>query len=309
MHVPVLYEELISYMNIKPQGVYVDCTGGGGGHAAMVAQRLNGGRLIILDRDPHAVKRLKEKFSDNKNVEVLHGNFKDAAFILKDHGIGKLSGLYADFGVSSFQLDEAERGFSFRFDGILDMRLNPETGESAKDVVNKYSEDQLAEIIYRYGEEKFYKRIARAIVKRRLIKPFSSTLDFAAVVKQAIPAKFHKHGYNPATQTFQALRIHVNEELGAIEMLLRSIPELMKIGGRVAFISFHSLEDRLVKDYLVRYDRPCICPPEFPVCNCGKKQQFKLLTKKPVTASEKELKNNPLSRSAKLRAAERVDDN
>lgn len=306
MHVPVLYEEVISCLNVSPEGTYVDCTGGGGGHASMVAEKLTTGRLIVFDRDPEAVERLKDKFADRKNVEVLHGNFKDVAFLLKQHGVEAVDGLYADFGLSSFQLDEAERGFSFRKDGVLDMRMNPETGESAKDVINKYSEDQLAEIIYRYGEEKFYKRIAQAIVKRRVVKPFTTTLDFAAVVKQAVPAKFHKHGFHPATQTFQAFRIHVNEELSAIETLLRSIPDVVVKGGRAVFISFHSLEDRLVKEYLARYERPCVCPPEFPVCNCGKEPQFQLITRKPVTAGEKELKNNPLSRSAKLRAAERV---
>jgi 16S rRNA (cytosine1402-N4)-methyltransferase len=203
-------------------------------------------------------------------------------------------------------LATAERGFSFKKDGELDMRMDTTCGESAKDIVNKYSEDLLSEIIYRYGEEKMGGRIARAIVSRRALKPFASTLDLAAVVKAAVPAKFHKPGYHPATQTFQALRIHVNAELEAIESLLRQLPGLVAEGGRAAFISFHSLEDRLVKDSLVRYERPCTCPPEFPVCNCGKKPLFKVLTKKPVAPGEKEIKANPLSRSAKLRAAERI---
>ncbi|MDR2869933.1 MAG: 16S rRNA (cytosine(1402)-N(4))-methyltransferase RsmH [Deferribacteraceae bacterium] len=306
MHIPVLKTELIHSLNILPEGTYVDCTGGGGGHAQAVLDKLTSGRLIILDRDPEAFDRLNGLFGSDPRVTIVQENFRYLQETLDKLGIIAVDGLYADFGVSSFQLTEAERGFSFRKDGELDMRMDTTDSESAKDVVNKYSQELLEEIIYRYGEERFFKRIAGAIVQRRGIKPFISTLDLAAVVKSAVPAKFQKPGLHPATQTFQAIRIHVNQELVAVEALLRQIEQLVKPDGRVAFISFHSLEDRLVKNYLQRYASPCECPPEFPVCNCGKVATFKVLTRKPVSPSAQELKDNPLSRSAKLRAAVRI---
>lgn len=306
MHIPVLTEELVRVLNIDGAGTYVDCTGGGGSHAAVVRSLLTSGRILVLDRDPEAFARLNERFSGDSQVEVIKENFSKIKDVLAERGITAVDGLYADFGVSSWQLNEPERGFSFKRDGEIDMRMDPLSGESAKDVVNKYSEDLLGEIIYRYGEERFFKRIAQAIIKRRQVKPFVNTLDLANVIKSAVPAKFHKPGFHPATQTFQALRIHVNAELVAIESLLREIEQCVKIGGRVAFISFHSLEDRLVKEYLVRYQNPCTCPPDFPICVCGKVRSFKVLTNKPIIPTEKEIKANPLARSAKLRAAERV---
>ena len=306
MHVPVLIEELIGSLSVKPEGLYVDCTGGGGGHAACVLEKLGNGRLLILDRDPEATQRLSKRFREDSRVTVAQANFKDIEEVFASQKIKKATGIYADFGVSTWQLATAERGFSFKKDGELDMRMNPTDEESAKDVVNKYSEDLLSEIIYRYGEEKLSRRIARAIVTRRNVKPFTSTLDLAAVIKQAVPVKFHKVGYHPATQSFMAVRIHVNRELDAIATILKKLPELVEQGGRAAFISFHSLEDRLVKEAFNRYERPCTCPPEFPVCNCGKTPLFKVLTKKPLIPTEKEAKMNPLSRSAKLRAAEKL---
>ncbi|MDR2400362.1 MAG: 16S rRNA (cytosine(1402)-N(4))-methyltransferase RsmH [Deferribacteraceae bacterium] len=306
MHIPVLRRELLELLNIKSGGIYVDCTGGAGGHAEEVLSKLTAGRLIIIERDPDAVERLKERFKGNPNAEVVRGNFKDIGSILKGLGIDKADGLYADFGVSSEQLSAPQRGFSFKLDGRIDMRMDYESGESAVDVVNRYSESQLAEIIYKYGEERFFKRIAYHIVSRRNLHPFENTLDLASVIKQAVPKKFHKQNQHPATKTFQALRIHVNGELEAAESLLREIGKCVEKGGRVAFISFHSLEDRLVKEYLHRYKSPCSCPPEFPICVCGKVPVFKTLTKKPITPSDREIKENPLSRSAKLRAAERI---
>jgi 16S rRNA (cytosine1402-N4)-methyltransferase len=306
MHIPVLKKELLELLDVKGSGVYVDCTGGAGGHAEAVVSKLSSGRLIIIDRDSAAVERLKDKFKDASLITVVKGNFKDIKSILKGLGIDKANGLYADFGVSSEQLLSPERGFSFRLDGRIDMRMDQESKQSAMDVVNRYSEAMLREIIYRYGEEKFFKRIASHIAARRNLQPFESTLDLASVIRQAVPKKFQKKNQHPATKTFQALRIHVNGELEAVETLLREIGECIQTGGRVAFISFHSLEDRLVKDYLQSYRNPCVCPPEFPVCVCGKTPLFKTLTKKPVTPSEKEIKANPLSRSAKLRAAERI---
>jgi 16S rRNA (cytosine1402-N4)-methyltransferase len=306
MHIPVLPQELMSVLNIRAGGTYMDCTGGGGGHAALVASQLTDGRLFILDRDPEAVERLNEYFKNEDRVRIIHANFRDVRDVMIREATGPLDGIYADFGMSSWQVNTASRGFSFKRDGELDMRMDPAIRESARDVVNKYSEALLSEIIYRYGGEKFGGRISRAIVTRRNIKPFVSTLDLATVVKNAMPAKFHKPGYHPATQTFQALRIHVNGELEAIESLLRALPDVVAENGSAAFISFHSLEDKLVKDYFTRYEHPCTCPPEFPVCACGKKQLFKVLTKKPIVPTEKEVKTNPLSRSAKLRAAQRV---
>jgi 16S rRNA (cytosine1402-N4)-methyltransferase len=307
MHLPVLKAELIQSMNISVEGIYVDCTGGGGGHAEAVREMLApGGRLIVLDRDPQAVERLNDKFTNDPQVTVVHANFRYLPETLQKLGLSKVDGVYADFGVSSWQLNEGERGFSLRRDGELDMRMNFNEGESAKDVVNNYSEELLGEIIYRYGEEKFFRRVARAIVSRRNTKPFVGTVDLANVVKGAVPAKYHKVGVHPATKTFQAIRIHVNQELAAVESLLRAVDECVVKGGRVAFISFHSLEDRLVKDYLARYERPCVCPPDFPVCACGKTASFKAITRKPITPSEQEIKDNPLSRSAKMRVAERI---
>ncbi len=306
MHLPVLKTELVQFLNISADGIYVDCTGGGGGHAESVRALLKGGSLIILDRDVQAVERLNEKFRGDSQVRVIHANFRYISSVLEELKINQVHGLYADFGVSSWQLDEGARGFSFRKDGVIDMRMDTTQGESAKDVVNKYSEEALGEIIFRYGEEKFFRRIARAIVARRASKQFSATLDLASVIKSAVPMKFHKPGVHPATQTFQALRIHVNQELVAIESLLREIGTVVAKGGRAAFISFHSLEDRLVKEYLNRYEHPCVCPPDFPMCVCGKVPSFKVITKKPVTPGEKEIKANPLSRSAKMRVAEKV---
>ncbi|GAB7140903.1 16S rRNA (cytosine(1402)-N(4))-methyltransferase RsmH [Deferribacterales bacterium RsTz2092] len=305
MHIPVLKQELISYLDVRPDGCYLDCTGGGGGHASAVLEKLTTGELVIIDRDPDAVVRLKERFNADSKVTIIHGNFADTREILDGLNISAVDGLYADFGVSSFQLNDVSRGFSFRIDGRIDMRMDNSTGESALDVVNKYSEEQLQEIIFRYGEERFNHRIARAIVKRRALKPFELSGDLAGVIKGAIPAKFHKHNIHPATQSFQALRIHVNGELSAIEILLRQLETLIKFGGKVVFISFHSLEDRLVKQYLARYAQECVCPPEFPKCVCGKRSTFKIITKKPINGS-KEYTYNPLARSAKLRAAERV---
>ncbi|MDR0454780.1 MAG: 16S rRNA (cytosine(1402)-N(4))-methyltransferase RsmH [Deferribacteraceae bacterium] len=306
MHLPVLRGELINSLNIMSDGVYVDCTGGGGGHAEFVRKQLTTGRLVILDRDVQAVERLKEKFYGDSQVNVVYANFRYISSVLEELDIKQINGLYADFGVSSWQLDDNARGFSFRRDGVIDMRMDAAQGESAKDVVNKYSEETLGEIIYRYGEEKFFRRIARAIAARRVSKQFVSTLDLAAVIKKAVPVKYHKHGFHPATQTFQAIRIHVNQELAAIESLLREPDKIIAKGGRIVFISFHSLEDRLVKNYLNGYEHPCICPPEFPLCMCGKIPSFKVLTKKPITPDEKEIKVNPLSRSAKMRVAEKI---
>lgn len=307
MHISVLYHELIESLNVAANGIYVDCTGGGGGHASLLLEKLsNQGRLIILDRDIDAVKRLNDKFAEDSRVSVVHSNFADIDKALESCYIAKVDGIYADFGVSSFQLQEAERGFSFRKDGPLDMRMDTTCGEPVSEVVNSYSESNLSTIIYKYGEERFSRQIAAAVVKRRAVKPFTTTLDFAEVVKSAIPKKFHKKGINPATKTFQAFRIFVNAELDAVESLMSKISSLLKPNGRFAAISFHSLEDRIVKEWLHHYAAPCTCPDSFPVCVCGKEPEMKIITKKPIVPTEKEVHDNPLSRSAKLRVAERI---
>lgn len=307
MHISVLYHELIDSLNVEPDGTYVDCTGGGGGHAALLLQKLSQkGRLIILDRDVEAVERLKEKFAGDNRVIVVHSNFADIDKALHDLGIKEVEGVYADFGVSSFQLQDGSRGFSFRKDGPIDMRMDTSCGEPVSEVVNTFSESNLSTIIYKYGEERFANSIAKAIVKRRAVKPFSNTLDLADVVRGAIPKKFHKKGINPATKTFQAFRIFVNGELDAVEALMSKIASLIKVKGRFAAISFHSLEDRIVKEWLNQYALTCVCPAEFPVCVCNKKAEFKIINKKPILPMEKEVVENPLSRSAKLRVAERI---
>ena len=307
MHISVLFNELIDYLNVIPDGTYVDCTGGGGGHARLLLHKLSdNGRLIILDRDLEAVSRLKEIFAEDKRVIIIHSNFADIDKALLSQGIKQVEGIYADFGVSSFQLQSAERGFSFRKDGPIDMRMDTSSGEPVSEVVNTYSESNLATIIYKYGEERFSRNIAKAIVQRRTIKPFTNTLDLAEVVKGAVPKKIHKKGINPATKTFQALRIFVNGELDAVESLMSKIADIIKPKGRFVAISFHSLENRIVKEWLNQYALSCTCPAEFPVCVCDKKEEFKIITRKPVVPSEKEILENPLSRSAKLRAAERI---
>ena len=307
MHISVLYYELIDNLNVSADGIFVDCTGGGGGHASLLLERLGeNGRLIILDRDIDAVARLKDKFAEDKRVVVVHSNFADIDTALLSRNIEKVDGIYADFGVSSFQLQEAGRGFSFRKDGPLDMRMDTTCGESVSEIINTYSESNLSTIIFKYGEERFSRQIASSIVKRRAVKPFTTTVDFAEVIKGAIPKKFHKKGINPATKTFQSFRIFVNGELDAVEVLMSKVSSLLKPNGRFAAISFHSLEDRIVKEWLNHYAAPCICPDSFPVCVCGKEPEMKVITKKPIVPSEKEVAQNPLSRSAKLRVAERI---
>jgi len=307
MHKPVLTEELIENLAINPHGIYVDCTGGGGGHALRVYKKLSSdGRLIILDRDEDAVKRLKEIFDGYNNVNVVQSNFADVDSVLKELKIARITGLYADFGLSNYQLMDEKRGFSFRKSGFLDMRMDSSDEITAYEVVNNYPKETLINILKKYGEEPFAGRIADLIVKKRVLKKIESTSELASVISEAIPKKFHKHGQNPATKSFQAIRIFINKELEAIESLLNKIEKIVEKGGRVVFISFHSLEDRLVKDMLNFYAKDCICPPEFPECRCDKKKTFRLITKKPITPKESEIKRNPLSRSAKMRVAEKV---
>lgn len=307
MHKTVLLNELIDGIFTSNDGVYVDCTGGGGGHSALLLSKLSeNGRLIVLDRDKDAVARLREKFGSDPRVSVHHQKFSHFDVVLDELELDTVTGLCADFGLSNFQLIDGERGFSFMRSGPLDMRMNEDDTVTAADVVNEYAVETLTNIIRKYGEESFAKKIALAIGTRRAQKKFETTGELAELIKDSIPKKFHKPNTHPATKTFQAIRIYINKELEEIELLLKKIENRITPGGRVGFIAFHSLEDRLVKDALKYYAKDCICPPEFPVCGCEKQQAYKVMTSKPVKPTEKEVDENPLSRSAKMRIAEKV---
>lgn len=301
-HVPVLFNETIESLDIKPDGIYVDCTSGGGGHSMAIAERLNGGRLIAIDRDPEAIANLRNKFAGYPCVTVVHGNFFDIKKILNELGIDAVDGVLADLGVSSHQLDEPERGFSFHHDAPLDMRMSLE-GASAADAVNNLSQQELQKIIFEYGEEKFAPSISREIVKARQVKPIETTLELAEIIKSAMPAAARRDGH-PARKTFQAIRIYVNGELDGLGEAVSDMFECLKPGGRVSVITFHSLEDRTVKQQLAPLAKGCTCPKNFPVCVCGNKPKAKVL--KAVAPGEKELEENPRSRSARLRTAEKL---
>ncbi len=303
-HVPVLFHETIDALNINPDGVTVDCTAGGGGHSAAVLERLSEkGRLICFDRDPDAIAVLQARFGADKRVTVVHENYGSIAAVLSSLAIPAVDSILADLGVSSYQLDEASRGFSFHQDAPLDMRMS-KTGVSAAELVNTLPEDALKKILYEYGEEKFAPRIAAAIVRERQNAPILTTLQLAELVSAAYPAAARRGGH-PARKTFQALRIEVNGELAELPTAIRYMFHSLKPGGRLAIISFHSLEDRIVKNTFASFTVGCTCPPDFPVCVCGKKPQGRLCFK-PKTAGEQELAENQRSRSAKLRAIEKI---
>lgn len=304
-HISVLLNETVDSLNVKKDGIYVDCTAGGGGHSKAVLARLGeNGRLIAIDQDPDAIAVLKERFNDDKRVTVVQKNFSQLKEILSKLDIEYVDGVLADLGVSSHQLDTAERGFSVHNDAPLDMRMS-QSGPTAADLVNKLGERELARIIQTYGEEKFARSIARNIVKERAIKPIDSTLRLAEIVKYSIPASARRSGGHPARRTFQALRIEVNGELDKLDATLDDMFDALKIGGRLSIITFHSLEDRMVKRRFAKFCEGCICPKEFPVCVCGRTPRGELPFKF-ITASDEELKNNPRSRSATLRAIEKL---
>ena len=307
-HVSVLLRECIEALNIKPDGIYVDCTTGGGGHSLEIVKRLTaGGRLIAIDRDEDALRAAGERLADYADrVTFVHSNYAILQSVLADLGIPKADGVLADLGVSSYQLDTAERGFSYMQDAPLDMRMDRKQPLSARDVVNTYSEEELRRILYDYGEEKFARNIAANIVKRRSERPIETTLELAELVKGSMPKAAREGGHHPAKRTFQAIRIEVNAELSSIPPALDAAVHALNPGGRVAVITFHSLEDRLVKQKFAALSSGCTCPREFPVCVCGKKPVVRVITKKPVTAGEDELEVNPRSRSAKLRVAEKI---
>ncbi len=303
-HISVLLEESVNSLNIKPDGVYIDCTAGGGGHSAVILSRLGeNGRLICVDQDPTAIQVVTERFKGDDRVTVVHRNFSDFAQILDGLDVDCVDGIVADLGVSSHQLDTAERGFSFHKDAPLDMRMS-QAGKSAKDVVNTYTENQLYTIIKAYGEEKFADRVARAIVKARQDKPIETTIELSDIVSNAIPAKFRRNAH-PARKTFQAIRIEVNGELDVLKETLPVMFDRLSDEGVMSIITFHSLEDKIVKEFFRTLKEGCTCPKDFPVCVCGKKPKA-VVKSAGVKASEKELDDNNRSRSAKLRTAVKI---
>lgn len=302
-HIPVLLEQCLDGLDIKPDGIYFDGTCGGAGHSREIAKRLTTGRLIGIDRDPDAVAVASERLV-GLPAQVVRGNYSEIKQIADDLGISGADGILLDLGVSSYQLDNAERGFSYHNDAPLDMRMSKE-GTSARDIVNEYSKEQLTKILYEYGEEKFAPRIAETIIKRRSEKPVETTTELADIVRDSIPAKFRRDK-NPCKKTFQAIRIAVNCEFDHLDRALDEGFELLKPGGRFCIITFHSLEDRIVKQRFAGWCKGCTCPPDFPVCVCGNKPKGKLVCRKPLEASEEELEANPRSRSAKLRVIEKL---
>ena len=302
-HISVLLEESVNALDIKPDGIYVDCTAGGGGHSAEVLKKLGeNGRMVLFDRDPDAIETVTNRFKDDKRVTVIHSNFSEIKKVLADLDIDGVDGIIADLGVSSHQLDTAERGFSFHYDAPLDMRMSQQ-GTTAEDIVNSYSQKELFNVISKYGEEKFASSVANAIVRARDKKKIETTLELAEIVSNAIPAKFRRNGH-PARKTFQAIRIEVNAELTVLENTLPDMFEALNKDGVLAIISFHSLEDRIVKDYFRTLKEGCTCPKDFPVCVCGNKPKAKVF--KAVSPGKQEIGENPRSRSAKLRTAEKL---
>lgn len=305
-HLSVLLHESIEALNIKPDGIYVDGTAGGGGHSFEIASRLKTGRLIAIDRDPDAIKAAGKRLEPFKDrVTLVNANFSQLSQILNDLGIPAVDGILLDLGVSSYQFDVPERGFSYNYDAPLDMRMS-KSGISARDIVNSASQDELARILREYGEEKFASRIASHIVFAREKKPIETTFELSEIVKSAIPAAARRSGPHPARRTFQALRIAVNGELEELGALLDDALSLLAKGGRLAVITFHSLEDRMVKQRFLSWAQGCTCPPDFPICVCGHKPQVVIPKKKGIEPSKEEIEINPRSRSARLRFCEKL---
>ncbi len=302
-HIPVLFHETVDALNVKPDGIYVDCTAGGGGHSAAVAEKLTTGKLISIDQDPEAIAVLTKRFENNPNVVVVHDNFVNIKSVLSNLGIIGVDGVMADLGVSSHQLDTDARGFSFHKDAPLDMRMSM-SGVSAADLVNTASESELRRIIYTYGEEKFAPSIAKNIVKSRQSKPIETTFELVDIIKASMPMKAKRDGH-PARKTFQALRIEVNQELEKLEKALDDMFDVLNPSGRLAIITFHSLEDRMVKKRFNTFCEGCTCPPQFPVCVCGKTPRGELPFKSKAP-SVNEVDENFRAHSARLRAVEKL---
>lgn len=303
-HVPVLLDESIKLLSVCPDGIFVDGTAGGGGHSEAIAKMLDGGRLIALDIDPDAVAAASERLKKYKNVTVVRANFTQIGNVLDDMGIDAVNGVLLDLGVSSYQLDTPERGFSYHHDAPLDMRM-AKSGKSAFDIVNNSDFEELKNIIFKYGEERYAKRIARAVEMERKKSPIYTTGQLAQIIANALPFSARRDRH-PARKTFQAIRIAVNNELFNLELGIRLAFDRLLPGGRMVLITFHSLEDRIVKQSFAGFCKGCSCPPDFPQCVCGKTPTARLLTKKPISPSRSEQQNNPRSRSAKLRAIQKI---
>ena len=307
-HTSVLLKETIEGLKIKPDGIYVDGTLGGGGHSFEIAKRLNdNGRLIGIDQDEAAILAAGERLKDfGDKVTIVRSNYRNALSVLHDLGIEKIDGMMLDLGVSSYQLDTQERGFSYRYDAPLDMRMDLRQTLTAKDIVNGYSETELFHIIRDYGEDRFAKNIAKHIVMARAKKPIETTGELNEIIRAAIPAKMRAEGGHPSKRTYQAIRIECNKELEVLKESLEELIGILNPGGRLCIITFHSLEDRIVKTAFKKAENPCTCPPSFPVCVCGKRSQGKVITGKPVLPCEEEMESNPRSKSAKLRIFEKI---
>lgn len=308
-HIPVLLNECIDGLDIKEDGLYIDCTLGGAGHSSHIIEKLSEkGRLIGIDQDENAIKAATKRLEKYDNFEAVRDNFSNIENIANLIGLSEKSvdGFLLDLGVSSHQLDEAERGFSYNYDAPLDMRMDQRKGFSAYDVVNEYSKDELFRVIAEYGEERWAKRIAEFIVEERRKKPIETTFELVSVIKKAVPKGARADGPHPAKRTFQAIRIEVNNELGILEGTIQSMVKYLKPKGRICVITFHSLEDRIIKNVFRNLENPCTCPREFPVCVCGNKKQVKVITRKPILPSENELEYNRRAHSAKLRIIEKI---
>ena len=306
-HISVLLEECLEGLDIKPDGIYVDGTLGGAGHSSQIVKRLTSGRLIGIDRDPIALEASGKRLEPYKDrVTLVHSNFCEMKQVMEDLDIPGVDGILLDLGVSSPQLDDGERGFSYMADAPLDMRMNNQDALTAYEVVNTWSQDELKRILFDYGEERYAPRIASAICRRREEKPIETTLELVDVIRSAMPPQALREKQHPAKRSFQAIRIAVNDELGSVEKAMRDAIPLLNPGGRLAIITFHSLEDRIVKNAMAEAAKGCTCPPNFPVCICGKKPIVKLISRKPIVATEEELEVNPRSRSAKLRVCEKL---
>ncbi len=306
-HISVLLDECLDGLDIKPNGIYVDGTLGGAGHSCQIARRLTTGRLIGIDRDPVALAAAGERLEPYKdNVTLVHSNFCEMAQVMQDLQIPGVDGILLDLGVSSPQLDDGERGFSYMTDAPLDMRMNGNDTLTAAVVVNTWPQEELRRILYAYGEERYAPQIASAICRRRTEKPIETTLELVDVIRSAMPPAALREKQHPAKRSFQAIRIAVNDELGAVEKIMEDAIPLLNPGGRLAVITFHSLEDRIVKSAMAAASKGCTCPPSFPVCVCGKKPKVRLISKKPIVASAQELEMNPRSRSAKLRVCQKL---
>lgn len=306
-HVSVLLNEVIEGLNIKEDGIYVDGTLGGAGHSLEIVKRLKSGILVGIDQDEFALNKAGQVLDEFKDrVKLIHNNYENIDKVLEELGLGQVDGILLDLGVSSHQLDEESRGFSHNKDAPLDMRMDNTADLTAWDVVNKYSKEDLEKIIWDYGEDRWAKRIAEFIVNERMEKPIDTTLELVTVIKKAIPKAVRMEGHHPGKKTFQAIRIEVNRELEVLKNSIDKMVDLLKPGGRLVIITFHSLEDRIVKEAFKELFKDCICPAEFPECKCNKKREIQIITRKPIVASNKELEINPRSRSAKLRIAEKL---